>query len=204
MITQVRQRRVVVGVDGSPLSLAAVRQAVAQARCRGAELRVVYARPPVEVTGFPALVDRDLSAVGSMSLAAAQQRARYEAATRDEEGRALIAAALEQAVGGTPLDITVHWIVAVGKPGPALVAQAWSGDDLLVLGTRGGRRWRHLRRGSISRYCTRHADCPVLVVPNDDDHYTAALDELHHDLTHLDRQAGPAAPTHEQVKPAGV
>lgn len=195
MITPGRQRRVVVGVDSSVLSLAAVRQAVAQARCRRAELRVVYARRPVKVTDLPTLVDGDLSAVGPMSIAAARDQAIYEAAIRDEEGRALIAAALQHAVGGTPRDIVVTPVVAVGRPGPALVEQAWSGDDLLVLGTRGGWRWRHLRRGSISRYCARHGHCPVLVVPNDDDHYTAALDDLHHDLEQLGRPTGPVEPT---------
>lgn len=194
MITRERQRRVVVGVYSSALSLAAVRQAVAQARCRGAELRVVYARRPVKVTDLPAPADGELSAVGWTNVAAAQEQAFREAAIRDEEGRALIAAVLEHAVGGTPRDIAVRPVVSIWRPGPALVAQAWSGDDLLVLGTRGGRRWRHLRRGSISRYCTRHGHCPVLVVPNDEDRFTAALDDLHHDLEHLGRPPGPVEP----------
>lgn len=179
-------------MDGSGQSLAAVRLALTQARCRGTELRVVYARPPVEPHDLALLVD--LPTTGSIRVVAAQQRARTEATIRDAEGRALIAAALAESVGGMPRHVAVHPVVAVGEPGPALVAQAWSGDDLLVLGTRGGQRWHHLRRGSISHYCIRHAACPVLLVPNDNAHYTAVLENLQHDLQRLGQPNGPAEP----------
>jgi nucleotide-binding universal stress UspA family protein len=127
-----------------------------------------------------------------VNVAITQQQALREATIRAEEGRALIAACLHEAVGGIPSDVTVSVVVAVGKPGPELLAQAWRDDDLLVLGTRGGRRWHHLRRASVSRYCTRRARCPVLVVPNDEANYAAALDDLRHDLRQLG--SGPSLP----------
>lgn len=116
MITQTRRRHVVVGVDGSPQSLAALRQAVSQARCRSAELQVVYAREPVKVTDATPLADGDLAPAGARN-AAAEQQARYEAFARDEEGRALISAALRHAVGGTPRDIVVIPVVAGWETG---------------------------------------------------------------------------------------
>jgi nucleotide-binding universal stress UspA family protein len=52
--------RVVAGVDGSPNSLAALRHAVHQARCRGACVELVYvvppnARPGAQIIGFSRL-----------------------------------------------------------------------------------------------------------------------------------------------------
>lgn len=163
-MTRSGQRRVVVGVDGSPPSLAALRHAVSQARCRNAELYVVHARRPVK--NIDTIHVGYFDAEGwAHEFAAEQQRRLEEANILEHEGRALIASSLDEAVGGVPHDIVVKEIVTVGKPARALLAQAWSADDLMVVGTRGGHRWRHPRRRSVSRYCAGHAPCPVLVVP---------------------------------------
>ncbi|MFD0384948.1 universal stress protein [Streptomyces stramineus] len=50
-------------------------------------------------------------------------------------------------------------------PGPALVACAHHGGDLLVMGAGSHGPVRRLLRGSVSRHCLKHAHCPVLVVP---------------------------------------
>jgi nucleotide-binding universal stress UspA family protein len=163
-MTRYGRRRVVVGVDGSPQSLAALREAVAQARCRRAALHVVHARRPVKNTDTPHVSYFDAEG-WAHEFAAEQQRRLEEAAVLEQEGRAMIAVSLDRAVGGVPADIEVNEFVSIGKPERALLAQAWSGDDLIVVGTRGGHRWRHPRRRSVSRYCAGHAPCPVLVVP---------------------------------------
>jgi nucleotide-binding universal stress UspA family protein len=36
--------------------------------------------------------------------------------------------------------------------------------DLLVVGSRGGHALRRLMHGSVSRYCSRRSDCPVVVI----------------------------------------
>jgi nucleotide-binding universal stress UspA family protein len=77
----------------------------------------------------------------------------------------VIATSLDEALGGTPADLTVHRTVLVGRPGAELAALGRLDDDLLVVGTRGGRQWRHPGRGSVSRYCVTHSRCPTLVVP---------------------------------------
>lgn len=163
-MTRSGQRRVVVGVDGSPQSLAALRHAVAQARCRNAELYVVHARRPVKNIDAPHVSYFDAEG-WAHEFAAEQQRRLEQATILEHEGRALIASSLDQAVGGVPHDIVVKEIVTVGKPARSLLAQAWSPEDLMVVGTRGGRRWHHPLRHSVSRYCAGHAPCPVLVVP---------------------------------------
>ena len=163
-MTRSGQRRVVVGVDGSPQSLAALRHAVAQARCRNAALYVVHARRPVKNIDTPHVGYFDAEG-WAHEFAAEQERRLEEANILEQEGRALIASSLDEAVGGVPRDIVVKEIVTVGTPGRALLAQAWSADDLMVVGTRGGHRWHHPRRRSVSRYCAGHAPCPVLIVP---------------------------------------
>jgi Universal stress protein family len=59
----------------------------------------------------------------------------------------------------------VHRTVLVGRPGAELASLGRLDDDLLVVGTRGGRQWRHPGRRSVSRYCATHSRCPTLVVP---------------------------------------
>ena len=63
--------------------------------------------------------------------------------------------------------VRMHYVRAVGAPGPALVVAA-RGAAMLVVGSRGHGRLAGALLGSVSAYCTAHADCPVVVVPDPD------------------------------------
>jgi nucleotide-binding universal stress UspA family protein len=152
------RRRVIVGVDGSLTSLRALRQAVNEASRRQADLTVIHVRAPARTNAQPALI-------GVPDLAAwpGEQTIR----TLDRYAEALIARCIDEGLGGPPEGVAVRTVVDVGIPQVCLVNQTMRDEDLLVVGTRDGRRWSHPWRRSVSTYCITHAKCPVLVVPPD-------------------------------------
>ncbi|MCK9894153.1 universal stress protein [Frankia sp. AgB32] len=135
---------VVVGVDGSHLSIEALRFAAREARLRGAVLRVVHAWTPVPV-GYPAVyigVD-------------------FEAA--EKAARGVLDACVAAGVGDRG-DLAVEDLLVTGGATPALLSAA--GDaQLLVVGSRGHGGFAELLLGSVSHQCLHHAPCPVAVVP---------------------------------------
>jgi nucleotide-binding universal stress UspA family protein len=134
--------RVILGVDGSLAGLRALRLAVTEARRRNATLYAVRVWP-MRLAG-PAFIPFDDERRQSMTV---------------------IDEAFAAAVGGPPTDVKVVACAPAGEIGPTLTDYASRDDDLLVVGSaRGG--LRRLRR-SVSRYCTAHATCPVMVVPAD-------------------------------------
>lgn len=140
--------RVIVGVDGSPGSLGALRHALGQARRLEAVLMPVLAwNPP----GGQLAARRAPSAQYLQLL-----RAFAETQLRQ---------AFDQGLGGVPGDVALEGLVIKGAAGPALVETANRGSDLLVIGA--GRRGplRHALRGGTARYCLAHAACPVIAVP---------------------------------------
>ncbi|MFC4111045.1 universal stress protein [Nonomuraea zeae] len=130
--------RVLVVLDGSLASLAALRVAVTEARRRHAHLQAIRVLPGVGA--LPGLPDG------------------HEFFARLREG---VWASLREALGRVPADIDISTAVARGA-GPALVAMAGGEDDLLVLGGGEGRLLRRWRSAAVSRYCVTHARCPVL------------------------------------------
>lgn len=140
--------RIVVGVDGSGGSRAALRWAAEEARLRGADLDVVAAWQ------FPVYsVPAGVVWTGTLdwsSLAESTERMLTD----------LIA---ESAVAAEP-GVTVRKTVVEGAPAPVLL-EAASGADLLVLGARGHGGFRSLLLGSVSNQCVHHAPCPVVIVP---------------------------------------
>jgi nucleotide-binding universal stress UspA family protein len=129
--------RIVVGVDGSAPSLAALAWAVKEARLRGARLEVLHAtfyRPEL-LQIFPNAAE-DEEAV----LAHALTRAR----------------ALEPAV-----DVEAR---KAGPPPAKALVEASAGAELLVVGSRGLGGFDELIMGSVSRQCAHHAQCPVVIV----------------------------------------
>lgn len=157
-VTRNRNSRVFVGVNDSLASLQALRQAATEARQRHAELHLVHVRPPA--TNAVALGD-----VLGQSVPAGWVGSDGEGEWRDSRARQIITTSLNKALGGKPADLDVHYTVLVGTPGAELASLGRRDDDLLVVGTDGGRRWRHPRRRSISRYCATHSRSPVLLVP---------------------------------------
>jgi nucleotide-binding universal stress UspA family protein len=140
--TTTTRRPIVVGVDGSESSLAAIRWAVRQAKLTGAPLEIVSAWEwPVGYSGWETPVPPD-----------------YDPA--DETRRQL-----DKAVNAvlTPSDaIEVRRSVIEGHPAPVLEALSKIAD-LVVVGTQGHREFVGMLLGSVSEHCVTHCHCPVVV-----------------------------------------
>lgn len=137
-------RRVVVGVDGSPRTVAALRWAATEALRRDAELHAVLAygdacRP---------------ASYAPVVAAATPQECVRRAGER-------LAGAVLSAFGGSP-PVPVRELVDEREPVPALLDHA-RGADLLVLATRGA---GPDSPGSITMSCLRQPPCAVVVLPD--------------------------------------
>ena len=141
---------VVVGVDGSPASSTALRWVLACRRPTDVRLRAVRCWTPVLAAGW----DAAANARPVPTVAEQQAQARRELAQ-------IVAAALAWMPGGAAR-VAVQQQVVRSPAGPGLVSQA-AGADLLVVGH--CRRSIEVLHRSVSWYCVRHADCPVLVFP---------------------------------------
>jgi len=62
-------------------------------------------------------------------------------------------------------EVRVRFVRTAGSPGPALVLAAREAA-LLVFGSHGHGRLAGALLGSVGAYCTAHAGCPVVVVPD--------------------------------------
>ena len=143
--------RVVVGVDGSLSSLAAVRRAAAEARRRDAVL--------VPVIAWMACDGDSLRPLSELEYAA----------------RVRLDSVVELAFDGFPQGVRIHPRVVRAEAGHALVALADRSSDLLVVGSgghgayegHGGHCGPHgVLHGSVARYCWARASCEVLIVPS--------------------------------------
>ncbi|HVM63697.1 MAG TPA: universal stress protein [Acidimicrobiales bacterium] len=141
-------KRIVVGVDGSPGSVAALRWAVGLAQETGAEVDAVSAwwLPTGWTEGAWA---RDIPKLGAEMFAAT-------AARLDQ--------AVSAATGGTSDPVAVRPCVVEGASAQVLL-DASKGADLLVVGSRGRGGFAGLLLGSVSQQCVHHARVPVVVVP---------------------------------------
>ncbi|WP_028927833.1 universal stress protein [Pseudonocardia acaciae] len=137
---------VVVGVDGSEGSLAALRVAVDEARRRSALLRVVTA---YEVPTYWALPAGPPTGV-----------------TREEIAQDALRAAqaeVDQLLAGDPAAPKVDVLVAAG-PAAKVLVEAAAQADLLVVGHRGRGGFASVLLGSVGLACVLHAPCTVTVV----------------------------------------
>jgi nucleotide-binding universal stress UspA family protein len=136
---------VLVGVDGSPGSGAALKYAVAEASRRGARLRVVS-------TYFP-----EYSVHGRTQPVTASETA-IEVDIEKETRRMV-----EEALAGDALPPPVEIVVAAGPAAGVLIDR--SGEvDVLVVGHRGRGGFASMLLGSVGLQCVLHARCPVIVV----------------------------------------
>jgi nucleotide-binding universal stress UspA family protein len=136
--------RIVVGVDGSPGSDAAVRWAGARAPAFGAGLVLVHCwSPPVAGDGSD-LTEEELAAL-------------------EHDFGAVLGSAVDRVRAERP-DLAVEQVLTRGDPADALTQLA-AGAELLVLGSRGVSGHTGLVLGSVSRRCTERATCPVVIVP---------------------------------------
>ncbi|MFI7582831.1 universal stress protein [Kocuria sp. M1N1S27] len=132
---------IVVGVDGSPQSVQALRWAARTAPALGARIRAVGAWDyPPEYAGYVPL--------GSDNF--------------DEVTRKQVDDTVREAFGeDVPAGLSTS--VVFGHPSKVLVQES-EGATMLVVGRRGHGGFRGLLMGSVSAACVAHASCPVLVI----------------------------------------
>ena len=141
--TAATRSRIVVGVDGSASSLAALRWAVRQADLTGALLEIVSAWEwPVSYSGWETPPPPD-----------------YDPA---DEARRQLDKAISAVL--TPRDaIEVRRSVIEGHPAPVLEALSGAAD-LVVVGSHGHGELAGMLLGSVSQHCVTHCRCPVAVI----------------------------------------
>jgi nucleotide-binding universal stress UspA family protein len=141
-----QERRIVVGVDGSPSSKAALAWAVRQAEETGSSVEAAIAwHYPVMVGGVPfapigALDTADYSAFAATVLRDAIRE------TVDADGPAKVSSTVRE-----------------GNAAQVLLDLA-AGAELLVVGSRGHGGFAEALLGSVSQACVHHACCPVVIV----------------------------------------
>lgn len=142
---------IVAAIDGSEHSHAVVAWAVEEARCRRAPLQVLICQPAyAETHAFgagPAVHGMD-----PVDLELARGRAEH----------VVDAVRLHGDVDPRGLDIDVR--AHAGSPAGHLLAVS-EHALLLVLGSRGSGDHSHGLLGSVATTVTRHARCPVVVIP---------------------------------------
>jgi|SRR5271166_3456753 len=138
---------VVVGVDGSPDSYAAIRLAHEEASYRGVRLVAVMAYSGDSALGAPAA--RPLSALRSPG-------------DEQKAAESMLRQTVRKAIGDEAEKVEL--LAVPGVPGRVLVEAARTlNAGMVVLATRGEHTARLL--GAVSQFVLRHAPCPVLVVP---------------------------------------
>jgi nucleotide-binding universal stress UspA family protein len=138
--------RIVVGVDGSESSKAALAWAVQQAELTGATVEAVIAwHWPVAYGGTP------FAPIGVMT---------------DTDFAGTAARVLAGAIGDTvdpDRPVKVSSTVREGNATKILLDAA-DGAELLVVGSRGHGGFAEALLGSVSQHCVHHARCPVVII----------------------------------------
>lgn len=134
--------RIVVGVDGSKSSVAALEWALRQAELTGSSLEAIttWEWPTNYGWAFPFPPEYNPKMDSQKML-------------NDAMAPLLVIHA----------DVPVQTTVIEGHPAPVLVA-ASKGADLLVVGSRGHGEFAGMMIGSVSEHCATNAHCPVLVL----------------------------------------
>ncbi|MFJ9612203.1 universal stress protein [Kitasatospora sp. NPDC101176] len=137
-----RPARIVVGVDGSPASRAALAWAVRYAEATGAIVDAVIAWQYPVGYGWPAPV--------------------LQSFDFEDNARQALADAVGETGADTP-QVQIRQHVVQGHPATALLESA-DGAHLLAVGNRGHGGFTGALLGSVSQHCVHHANCPVVVV----------------------------------------
>lgn len=145
-----RFQRIVVGVDGTPSSVAALQWAVGQAQVSGAKVTALMGWRPNVAYGYP-----DLHVV------------------RESEARALADAVA--AVDAHDVHLTTLFANGTAE---GLLVNASADADLVVLGARRHHGLVGLVLGSVSEHVLAHAHCPVVVVPEASGDSTIEIPEV--------------------------
>jgi len=139
---------IVVGVDGSAASGAALRWAAAEARLRDAAILAVHAW-----WAIPQLA----SGAGDLPPADWQT-------LRDTEAKRFVEEFVEQTLGSDRAGLRISTAAVQGVTAAGALIEASKEADLLVVGSHGLGGFEGLLLGSVSQQCAHHAVCPVVVV----------------------------------------
>jgi nucleotide-binding universal stress UspA family protein len=142
---------IVVGVDGSDASHAALRWAAEEAKLRSASLVALHAWSfvPAQPIGDP----------GMLAVPAGDLPGQLDA--ESDAAQVSLDRAVADAITGS--DVELERRLVEGDAGEALVA---SSEDavLVVVGSHGRSGFKAALLGSVSRHVVNHAACPVVVV----------------------------------------
>jgi len=135
---------IVVGVDGSPGSRAALRVAAEEARAHGRALRVVMV-------------------YGYLEQHHARGATAFDPAYNEDDAKEALGEILEQELTATP-SVPIEPVLVTDLAARALIEQSQRAS-MIVVGARGLGGFQGLLLGSVSQQVVHHAKCPVLVVP---------------------------------------
>jgi nucleotide-binding universal stress UspA family protein len=136
-------RRIIVGVDGSDESVAALRWACREAALRGAEVHAVHVRESRSIPSY-GYAARAVSRPGDSEFPVGDEELR--SLQSDQEPRVKVRA---ETVTGLPARVLLDLC---------------DGADMLVLGTSGDTPGPGRSAGPVIRACLRRAPCPVVVI----------------------------------------
>ncbi len=137
--------RIVVGVDGSPESVMALKWAHKLAHALDATITAVTAWHVETVFGSYVIPDWD----------------------PDANARQILKDAVQEAFGGNPPE-GFTGVCIRGTPAKVLMEDSKSAQ-MLIVGSRGHGGFAGMLLGSVSSACAEHAGCPVLVVHGERD-----------------------------------
>jgi nucleotide-binding universal stress UspA family protein len=144
------RHRIVVGVEGSAGSRAALRWAIDEARVRHGVVEVITAYLPTYVPAAP-----DFGYVPLDPVDLLQEVAKMQDEVVDEARERVDTAGVE-----------IEQRLLKGRAADTLIA-ASDGADMLVVGSRGRGGFRGLLLGSVSQQIAHHARCPVVIIRAD-------------------------------------
>lgn len=139
---------IVVGIDGSESSNAALRWAVEEARLRHARVQALHAwwiHPMFGRSAEPVPAEAD-----------------WDSRDATELLRTFVTETL-----GEETDVEITAVAVQGQQASAALVDAAKDADLLVVGSRGAGGFSGLLLGSISQQCAHHAPCPIVIVRAD-------------------------------------
>jgi nucleotide-binding universal stress UspA family protein len=136
-------RSILVALDGSPASSAALEQAIRLARDEGARLTLISVAVPLRWRPATPI---------------------YIPFPSDEELERQAQEILDRAEREVPEDVPVFTVVRRGEAAKAILERVEQGEhDLVVIGSRGFGSAASLLLGSVSRAVVAHSPVPVLV-----------------------------------------